>query len=465
MASINDLLNQTASVIEGNTEIDDFLKNAQDEWKYNYDVGETVPEFSIDAYINNAMNKDLDTLSETELQALIMQYELPSDTGFDNVAERINDLRRGWPEKENELRTAIDQVQNDPAIAKEFFQAGSERKQRQALAEEQRIREGKPDPAVEEAKRRKEKEAVTKINKGDKKLEDIIADPSLLEKEKTHRQRRVADRAYQHSLYGAQFAGDGNMPKFLNNVSELSLADNDFLFRIDASDDIIEDVYNTVIKDTDWQDDYIRRRYDTGEYSKKFDFKAKKAKDLNDGQWELLKEDFESNELKKFKDSFETVTQRDVVSPGPFGRPITTQEEIRSFSATGARRNYMKREVFGGVDPTTKEFSDAIDKAIENVPNGATTGRQVDALMAYRDYAKKSYENANTTKVMKAKEFMTENFGKADAQAAHKLLKNELKGLGHDGIKASSKLRGLKVAGGIAAGAIALWAAGEIWDE
>jgi hypothetical protein len=303
-----------------------------------------------------------------------------------------------------------------------------------------------------------------KINKGEQKIKDLINNPGLLLDEKPQRQRHLADIAYQQSNRAGFVRGE--MPKFMDRVSELSLTDNDFLFNIDASDEIISDTYNTVNKNKKWQDAYIRKQYDAGAYSSAFDFKAKKASDLTADQMELLRENFRENELKKFNDAFETVTEKEVTSKGiKKGKPIKTKEEVRSFSVAGARRNYMKREIFNGVDPTSKEFADAIDRAMEKVPDGGTTGRQVDALIAYRDYAKKAYEKADTTRVMKAKDFMTENFGKTDAEAAHKLLKNELKGLGHDGIKASSKLKGLKVAGGIAAGLTALWAAGEIWDE
>ena len=300
-------------------------------------------------------------------------------------------------------------------------------------------------------------------------IEDIRKTPDLLLDIPEGKQRELADRAMyglgsKKEVYPSAIAANMKNKTALDSFSAKTLADNDFLFKIDASDDVITSVYNNV-NNKKWQDAYISKKYNNGAYNSAFDFKAKRASDLTADQMDLLRENFRENELKNFNNAFDTITEKEVVTGGVKGRPIKTTEEVRSFSAAGARRNYMKNEIFGGLDPTSKEFSDAVDRAISNVPDGATTGKQVDALMAYKDYAKKAYKQADTTRVMKAKDFMAENFGKADANAAHKLLKNELKGLGHDGIKASSKLKGLKVAGGIAAGLTALWAAGEIWDE
>ena len=63
------------------------------------------------------------------------------------------------------------------------------------------------------------------------------------------------------------------------------------------------------------------------------------------------------------------------------------------------------------------------------------------------------------------KDLAPEKEAEQAAKALRKEMSKTMKGLGHDGIGAVSKLKGLKVAGGIAAGAVALWAAGEIWDE
>jgi hypothetical protein len=318
------------------------------------------------------------------------------------------------------------------------------------------------------------------INKGDQKLEEIINDPSLLLKEKSHRQRQIADRAYQHSLYGAQFSGKGDMPKFLDRTSSLSLTDKDFLFKIDASDELITDVYKNVTENVSWQDTYIKQKYDAGLYKDKYDFSAKKASDLSDEQFQMLKKDFETEELANFKSSFDNFDALDVDStktvPGAYYRKGPFVAEIpnvdvgvgqeRPFSPEAARRNYMLRnpEIFNGIDPNSKAFNTAFDNAIKKTE----AKEQQDALQAYRRYAQRTFKEGKTTRVQSAQAFMKEQFSVQNTEQSVKLLNNELnglKGLGHDGIKAASKFKGLKVAGGIAGGLVALWALSETYDE
>lgn len=297
-------------------------------------------------------------------------------------------------------------------------------------------------------------------------IEDIRKTPDLLLGIPEDKQRELVDRA----MYGQ--GRKKEVPKIithnmknktaLDSFSAKTLADNDFLFKIDASDDVLNAVYQNV-HDKKWQTDYIRRKYNDGGFSQ-YEFKAKKYDDLSKAQKQMLMDDYHNTELKALKDNFDYVDFDESALGDPNKKSLN-----RGYSASRARQNYMQRTFFNGVDPNSGDF----DKAFTNAINNATTDSQVKALEAYRDYAKDTFNQAKTTRLQGAEEYMMERLTKKEAKQASKLLGREMgdtgkalmKGLGNDGIGAASKLKGLKVAGGIAAGAVALWAAGEIWDE
>lgn len=306
-------------------------------------------------------------------------------------------------------------------------------------------------------------------------IEDIRNSPDLLLDIPEKKQRELADRAFygrgQHADIGFTTIASGYQnKKALNNFSTKTLVDNDFLFKIDASDDVISAVYHNV-NDKTWQDSFIRRKYDDGGY-KKYNFSTKKGADLTDDQMKLLREDFEADEFKKFKDAFELTGKTDAPIPikkGPFGAfsfSVPNTAEVRpDWSPQVARQSYMARQYFQGLNPNTKEFTNAFNSVLEKTESET----QKNALKAYRDYATETFNKADTVRIKDATSFMKDLAPEKEAEQAAKALRKEMsktmKGLGHDGIGAASKLKGLKVAGGIAAGAVALWAAGEIWDE
>ena len=297
-------------------------------------------------------------------------------------------------------------------------------------------------------------------------IQNIRKAPDLLLGIPEDKQRELADRA----MYGTGTKKDvpttittGMANKTaVDSFSTKTLADNDFLFKIDASDDVLNAVYQNV-HDKKWQTDYIRRKYNDGGFSK-YEFKGKKYDDLTKSQKQMLMDEYRSTELQSVKNNFDYVD----VDESALGDP-TKKYMNRGYSAGQARQNYIQRTFFNGIDPNSGDF----DKTFTNAINNATTDSQVDALKAYRDYARDTFNQAKTTRIQGAEEYMLERLSKKEAKQASKLLRQEMgdtgkilmKGLGNDGIGAASKLKGLKVAGGIAAGAIALWAAGEIWDE
>lgn len=306
-------------------------------------------------------------------------------------------------------------------------------------------------------------------------IEDIRKTPDLLlMKDKNGKylmpegkQRELADRAMygqgkKNEVFQMAIDAKAKNSKALDSFSAKTLADNDFLFKIDASDDVLNAVYQNV-HDKKWQTDYIRRKYNDGGFSQ-YEFKAKKYDDLTKAQKQMLMDEYHSTELQGLKDNFDFVDLDESALGDPSKKYIN-----RGYSAARARQNYMQRTIFNGIDPNSGDF----DKAFTNAINNAATDSQVDALKAYRDYARDTFNQAKTTRLQGAEEFMKERLSKQEAKQASRLLGQEMgdagkalmKGLGHDGLEAASKLKGLKVAGGIAAGMVALWAAGEIWDE
>lgn len=302
-------------------------------------------------------------------------------------------------------------------------------------------------------------------------IDDIRKTPDLLLGIPEGKQRELADR----TLFGSGknkdvFAGIG--PKQLNkqaldNFSAKTLTDTDFLFKIDASDDALNAVYHN-INNKSWQDDFIRKQYNAGAYKDKYGFSAKKAKDLTEEQMDLLRHDFDGN-LRKFNDAFETVSLDETAIDGK-GRAVNGKQYInRSYSAAGARQNYMQRTYFNGVDPNSENFGKAFTNAIDKV----NSDTQVDALKAYQDYARETFNKADTTRLQSAEEFMRERLSKQEAKQASKVLGQEMgdtgkalmKGLGKEGIDTVSRFKGLKVAAGIAGGLVALWGLSEVYDE
>lgn len=309
-------------------------------------------------------------------------------------------------------------------------------------------------------------------------IADIRQNPDLLLTAKIpeSKQRELADRAFygrgQHADIGSTTVASGYKNKqALDNFSTKTLTDTDFLFEIDASDDVLTAVYENVTGNTSWQDDFIRSKYDDGGY-KKFDFSAKKGKDLTSEQMKMLREEFEGDELKRFRDAFEVTGKTDTPIPikkGPFGAfsySIPNTSEVRpDWSPQAARQSYMARQYFQGLNPNTKEFKNAFNTVLEKTESDT----QKKALEAYRKYATRQFNKANTTKIKDPvtymKDFAPEKDAKKAAKALRKEMSNIMDGLGHDGIKSASKLKGLKVAGGIAGGLTALWALSEIYDE
>lgn len=298
-------------------------------------------------------------------------------------------------------------------------------------------------------------------------IEDIRKTPDLLLGIPEDKQRELADRAMygqgkKNEVFQMAIDAKAKNSKALDSFSAKTLADNDFLFKIDASDDVLNAVYQNV-HDKKWQTDYIRRKYNDGGFSQ-YEFKAKKYDDLTKAQKQMLMDEYRSTELQGLKDNFDFVDLDESALGDPSKKYIN-----RGYSAARARQNYMQRTIFNGIDPNSGDF----DKAFTNAINNAATDSQVDALKAYRDYARDTFNQAKTTRLQGAEEFMKERLSKQEAKQASRLLGQEMgdagkalmKGLGHDGLEATSKLKGLKVAGGIAAGMVALWAAGEIWDE
>jgi hypothetical protein len=298
-------------------------------------------------------------------------------------------------------------------------------------------------------------------------IEDIRKTPDLLLGIPEEKQRELADRAMygqgrKKEVYPSAIAAKMKNATALDSFSAKTLADNDFLFKIDASDDVLNAVYQNV-HDKKWQTDYIKRKYNDGGFSQ-YEFKAKKYDDLTKAQKQMLMDEYHRTDLQQFKDNFDYVDLDESALGDPNKKYIN-----RGYSANRARQNYMQRTYFNGVDPNSGDFDKAFNSAIKN----ATTDEQAKALEAYQKYARDTFNAGKTTRLQGAEEFMMERLSKKEAQQASKLLGHEMgdagkalmKGLGNDGIGAASKLKGLKVAGGIAAGMVALWAAGEIWDE
>jgi hypothetical protein len=253
---------------------------------------------------------------------------------------------------------------------------------------------------------------------------------------------------------------------FTKHASEQVLDDVDFLFREDASDKVLNAAYKNVNNKT-WQDDFIRNKYNNGGYSQ-FDFGAKKYEDLKGNQIALLREDFEANELKKFKEGWENIGQTSTqVKKGPFRKPesYTADVPYNKWSPQIARQSFMTREYFNGLNPNTKEFTNAFNSVLEKTESE----KQKKALEAYQKYAKRQFNKGTTTRIKDAATYMKDFLPEKEAEKAASVLRKEMSGimdgLGHDGIKAASKLKGLKVAAGIIGGTTALWGLSEIYDE
>lgn len=395
------------------------------------------------ALINEQINKNVNK-SNGNVKSFNMKYDNEDNLIRTELQDAIDYQKDAYREHREELRQAGIPEKNFSSKEMEGKYNEYKKKKEKIIQEQFDSRPGGPG---------------TKAGKKDSLMNRLIYSPSdILDKEvySGSNSRKMLDKA---------FAND--KMTFIKHASEQILDDPDFLFRADASDKVLNYVYKNV-NNKKWQDDFIRNKFENDGYSSQFDFGAKKYDELNGNQKNLLREDFEANELKKFKDSFENIGQTNTpVKRGPFRKPGTYTADVLydKWTPQIARQSFMAREYFGGLNPNTKEFTNAFNTVIENTESDS----QKKALEAYRKYATRQFNKAETTNIKDAATYMKDFAKSKDAEKAasalNKEMKKAMKGLGHDGIGAASKLKGLKVAGGIAGGLVALWALSEAYDE
>lgn len=343
----------------------------------------------------------------------ILQQQQTSNDMDDNIAASIGDDRTMTKEEYKKLRREA-------------------RKQRGTIEEQnQRIENEKKGKARTQAKRlSKEHEEALLIN-------SHIDDPGSITKLNLAERRTALNEA---------FVSGGD--KFVKNTADQAIMDKNLLYKLDADDNFIKEVYTKVNSD-DFILDTAKSKWESGKFKNYSSFGKPgdvKWDDLTDAQRASLIDDVRNNELRSFNSAFEGERKK---GWGPFKKTEPSGE----MDLKAGRQRFIREEL--GFDPSKKAYK----KQVKRLSKLDDNGKALNAYKAYHSQAIGVYNSGTSTALPSAKEFLSKEGFDDDT------IKTVMKGLGNDGIKAGSKLKGLKVAGAIAGGVAALWAMSEIYDE
>lgn len=270
----------------------------------------------------------------------------------------------------------------------------------------------------------------------------IYANPSMLVG------RKEAASRFNEVMEMAEKSGFGG--RFLDNTAQAAIKDTDLLYKLDLGDDSIKKIYSHANSD-DFVLNTVKQNYNSGQYKKVFNFEDGKRSlnwdNLTETQQKAAIQHYKDTDLKAFNDAF---SGEKTTGWGPWKKTeLTGEMDLKT-----GRQRYIREKL--GFDPSKKNY-DIKSNALFTQEDG------VKLVGAYRDYyqkAKSIYDAGTSTAIPNAKKYFAEELALETAQV------NALtKGMGHDGIKSASRLKGLGVAAAIVGGVTALWAAGEIYDE
>ena len=289
-----------------------------------------------------------------------------------------------------------------------------------------------------EVEKERQRRAVTK--QGDKAYDDAMVfksymeNPALIYKLKPDERREILNQAF-----------DSADTMFTKNLSNAAIKDADLLFKLDADDTMIQKVYSTVNSD-EFIEEAIGAKLKKGGYRKQYKHFGKDWDKLNDAQKAALIDDFKNNELKAFNDAFSGET---TTGWGPWKKTELTGE----MDIQAGRQRYIREKL--GFDPSDKSHK----KQLKRLGKLDDDDKALNAYRAYHTEAMNVYNSGSTTVMQNAKDFYSKQGLDKDT------MDTIMSGMNKHGIDSNSKHTGLKVAAGIAGGTIALWAAGEIYDE
>lgn len=413
-------------------------------------------------FMKNIMEKEAKDLTDDELQLLIESYELKgtkkNPITRDNIEAKIQEqLERAAKEQEVIRQNMMDiedkknweSINKEPKPEKkpqgpptrdEALNAAYgdnrnvSREEYKAARRAARGVKDKDGNVVQEAVSAEEAVKIGKNHNKETWEEKVIKDPTSLIGKNSRKNL---------SKFWSDTGETGT--KFREALIDAAIADSDLLFKLDADDKVITDVYKHINGD-DFINQATKKKFEAGKFDKKYGFGGS-WDDLTDVQKSALIDDFKSNELKNFNDTFSGETTS---GWGPWKKTELNGE----FDLKASRQRYIRDKL--GFDPSKKTYNKNWNRLFDEEDGAKLTG-------AYRDYynkAKSIYDSGSTTVLPNAEDFLKKEKGLSVKQ-----IENIMNGLGHHGIDSASKHTGLKVAAGIAGGTVALWALSEVYDE